>query len=64
MKVNSPFQFYFSNEFEMTKFIREQVVKRNPYYNANNEPSRWMPFIVLMLATIAVDVIALTFIGR
>lgn len=30
-----------SQELNITKYIREQIIKANPAYQQNNEPSRW-----------------------
>ena len=47
----------FYKELNMTKYIREQIIKENPSYMIENEPSRWyltkwvflsfLPFMIL-----------------
>lgn len=51
-------------EFDMTKYIREQVIKSNPTYSIENEPSRWylfklffFSFIIILLLLIFITFI-------
>lgn len=39
-------------ELNITKFIREQIIKVNPVYRKENEPSRWYLFIQVLLSII------------
>ena len=43
-------------EHEMTKFIRRQILKTNPFYSVDNEPSRWAAARVIILTGIPVIV--------
>jgi hypothetical protein len=36
-------------ELNITKYIREQIIKVNPSYNLSNEPSRWYLFLWMLL---------------
>jgi hypothetical protein len=51
------FKFNFFEELEMTKFIREQMVKANSNYNTDSEPSKWIPAGLIMLTGIPVGLI-------
>jgi hypothetical protein len=48
------FKFKFFEEHDMTKFIRAQIIKQNPGYSAELEPSRWATFALIMLTGIPV----------
>ena len=39
-------------ELNVTKYIREQIIKSNSSYNSENEPSRWYLFVWMFLTLI------------
>ena len=51
----------FSAEVEMTKFIREQIIKSNPGYDPNSEPSRWLTFGLFFLTGLIITFIINTY---
>lgn len=51
------FKFNFLEELEMTKFIRDQIVKANPNYNTDSEPSKWVSLGLIMLTGVPVALI-------
>jgi hypothetical protein len=57
------FPFNFLEEVDMTRFIRQQVVRANPDYNRESEPSKWLPFGLIMLTGIPIVLIGNLFVG-
>ena len=48
------FTFKIPKEHEMTKFIRQQIIKSNPAYSTDNEPSRWATVGIILLTGIPI----------
>lgn len=55
MPATSPeVSFTISKEHEMTKFIRQQIMKNNPFYTTDREPSRWSAVRIILLTGIPI----------
>jgi hypothetical protein len=50
--TSEAFKFKFLEEHEMTKFIRTQIIKHNPGYSPDLEPSRWRTVALVFLTGI------------
>jgi hypothetical protein len=51
------FKFNFLKEHEMTEYIREKIVFKNPGYSKENEPSRWLPIAYIAITALPVNLI-------
>lgn len=51
-KENTSFFANFGQELNITKYIREQIIKSNSAYQQSNEPSRWYLFKWVFLSII------------
>jgi len=47
--------FNFLKEGPMVRFIREQVAEQNPRYSSDDQPSRWIPVLFLIVTAIPVS---------
>jgi hypothetical protein len=52
--TSEAFKFKFLEEHEMTKFIRGQIIKQNPSYSSELEPSRWTTVGLVILTAIPI----------
>ena len=50
-------KFNFLGEHEMTQFIRERLITTKPDYSIDLEPSRWLPFGLILITSIPVILI-------
>ena len=55
------FKFNFLEEHGMTKFVRDQIIKSNPNYNTDIEPSKWLPFGLIVLTGVPVMIMVQIF---
>jgi len=46
------FRFNLFGEENMTKFIRKQIIKSKPDYSKDSEPSRWLPFGLVLITAL------------
>jgi hypothetical protein len=51
------FRFNFLKELDMTEYIRERIISKKQDYSRNNEPSRWIPIIYILLSGLPVGLI-------
>jgi hypothetical protein len=59
--TSQAFNFDAMAEHEMTKFIRERVVKANANYRISDEPSRWLTFVLTMVGGSIIMIIGVSY---
>jgi ABC-type dipeptide/oligopeptide/nickel transport system permease component len=55
--------FQFLSERPMTRFLRQMIMKANPDYSRDNEPSRFMPLVIVMVTAMPIVFLVSQYLG-